>query len=83
MRTSMYHVLDVLQYMNSLYGVVDKPQHQIIPREDIDTIFYGIPELHKIHLDFIQSLQPRMAQWTPETQVADLFKILVSRWHVV
>ena len=66
--------------MNSLLGVVDKPQHQIIPREDIDTIFFGISKLHSIHLDFIQMLEPRMQQWTPDTQVADLFKILVSEY---
>ena len=66
--------------MNSLLGVVDKPLHQIIPKEDIDTIFFGIPTLHKMHLEFIQSLQPRMHAWTSDTQVADLFKILVGRF---
>ena len=64
--------------MNSLIGVVDKPVHQIIPRDDIDVIFFGIPALHNMHLEFIKSLKPRIVSWSSDTQVADLFKILVS-----
>ena len=64
--------------MKSLQGVVDKPLHQVIPKEDIDTIFFGIGELHEMHREFLDTLQPRMTKWTPDTAVADAFKVLVS-----
>ena len=64
--------------MKSLLGVADKPLHQIIPREDIDVIFFGISKLHEMHRDFLETLQSRLAQWSHDTSVADAFKVLVS-----
>ena len=54
----------------------------LIASEDIDTIFCNIPELYRIHCDFICQLEPRVKCWTSKTQIAELFKLLVRNIYI-
>ena len=66
-----------LQYMKSFKAVSNKA-NMVIPDEDIDAIFYRIPELHRIHFSFLRDLEPEVAErWTSESCIAQYFKILV------
>ena len=69
-----------LQYRNS-FQAAEKTAMSVISEEDISVIFFGIADLHQIHQRFIQDLKPRVEHWTMDTQVADVFKLLVSLRH--
>lgn len=45
--------------------------------QQIDTIFFKVPELHEIHKDFYDALLPRVKDWGPQQCVGDLFQKLV------
>ncbi len=63
--------------MQTFRNVIGTAQ-SVLSEEDIDTIFYRIPQLHKIHFDFIKSLEPCVETWNEETKIAEYVKILVS-----
>ncbi|ELU10553.1 hypothetical protein CAPTEDRAFT_194022, partial [Capitella teleta] len=68
--------LDILmQYMQTFKNVADTP-HSVIPAECIDIIFCRIPELHRIHFNFIKELEPKVENWSPTQQIAEHFKLL-------
>jgi len=46
--------------------------------QQIETIFFKVPELHEIHKDFYDGLLPRVQQWSHHQCVGDLFQKLVS-----
>uniref|UniRef100_A0A8C2KWM8 Si:dkey-91m11.5 n=1 Tax=Cyprinus carpio TaxID=7962 RepID=A0A8C2KWM8_CYPCA len=46
--------------------------------QQIETIFFKVPELHEIHKDFYDGLLPRVQQWSHRQCVGDLFQKLVS-----
>ena len=60
------------------FRAVAGTEHEVIPAEDIDMIFYKIPDLHRVHSDFIRDLQPIVDKWTQDSCIAPQFKILVS-----
>jgi hypothetical protein len=62
--------------MQTFKNVQNTPQ-SVITSEDIDIIFYKIPELHRIHFNFIKNLEPKLEKWTGEEEIAENFKILV------
>uniref|UniRef100_A0A665WR71 Breakpoint cluster region protein-like n=1 Tax=Echeneis naucrates TaxID=173247 RepID=A0A665WR71_ECHNA len=44
--------------------------------QQIETIFFKVPELHEIHKDFYDSLLPRAQDWSLQQCVGDLFQKL-------
>uniref|UniRef100_A0AAQ4S3Z5 Uncharacterized protein n=1 Tax=Gasterosteus aculeatus aculeatus TaxID=481459 RepID=A0AAQ4S3Z5_GASAC len=50
--------------------------------QQIDTIFFKVPELHEIHKDFYDALLPRVKDWGPQQCVGDLFQKLASQLGV-
>ncbi len=65
------------QYMRSFHAAATTSQPVLTP-EDIDSIFYKIPELHAVHTTFIHQLQPKIQKWGPEQEVANAFKVMVG-----
>uniref|UniRef100_A0A671KNS7 Uncharacterized protein n=1 Tax=Sinocyclocheilus anshuiensis TaxID=1608454 RepID=A0A671KNS7_9TELE len=47
--------------------------------QQIETIFFKVPELHEIHKDFYDGLLPRVQQWSHRQCVGDLFQKLASQ----
>ncbi|KAM7391467.1 hypothetical protein PAMP_022156 [Pampus punctatissimus] len=50
--------------------------------QQIETIFFKVPELHEIHKDFYDALLPRVQDWTYQQCVGDLFQKLASQLGV-
>ncbi|XP_059359482.1 breakpoint cluster region protein-like [Carassius carassius] len=50
--------------------------------QQIETIFFKVPELHEIHKDFYDGLLPRVQQWSNHQCVGDLFQKLASQLGV-
>ena len=67
----------LLQYMRSFRAAATTSQ-PVLALEDIDTIFYKIPDLYDVHVSFIQHLKPKIKSWNPEQEVANAFKVMVS-----
>uniref|UniRef100_A0A8C9YJ69 BCR activator of RhoGEF and GTPase n=1 Tax=Sander lucioperca TaxID=283035 RepID=A0A8C9YJ69_SANLU len=44
--------------------------------QQIETIFFNVPELHEIHKDFFDALLPRVQDWGHQQCVGDLFQKL-------
>ena len=66
----------MLQYQKTFKAVVGT-QTQVISKEDIEAIFSKIPDLHKIHYQFIYELEPRIAAWNDKQCIADIYKVMV------
>lgn len=49
----------------------------VLSLQQIETIFFKVPELHEIHKDFYDGLLPRVQAWSPQQSVGDLFQKLV------
>lgn len=49
----------------------------MLSTQEIETIFFKIPELYEIHKDFYDALLPRVHDWTNQQCVGDLFQKLV------
>ena len=65
------------QYMQTFKNVQNTPQ-SVLASEDIEVIFCKIPELHRMHFNFINNMEPKLENWTGEEEIAENFKILVS-----
>uniref|UniRef100_H2S1P0 BCR activator of RhoGEF and GTPase n=1 Tax=Takifugu rubripes TaxID=31033 RepID=H2S1P0_TAKRU len=50
--------------------------------QQIETIFFKVPELHEIHKDFYDGLLPRVQDWGHQQCVGDLFQKLASQLGV-
>uniref|UniRef100_A0A3Q3A1N2 BCR activator of RhoGEF and GTPase n=1 Tax=Kryptolebias marmoratus TaxID=37003 RepID=A0A3Q3A1N2_KRYMA len=50
--------------------------------QQIETIFFKVPELHEIHKDFYDALLPRIQDWSHQQCVGDLFQKLASQLGV-
>uniref|UniRef100_A0A667XPN8 BCR activator of RhoGEF and GTPase n=1 Tax=Myripristis murdjan TaxID=586833 RepID=A0A667XPN8_9TELE len=50
--------------------------------QQIETIFFKVPELHEIHKDFYDALLPRVQDWSYQQCVGDLFQKLASQLGV-
>lgn len=46
--------------------------------QQIETIFFKVPELYEIHKEFYDGLLPRVQQWSHHQRVGDLFQKLVG-----
>ncbi|XP_016118034.1 breakpoint cluster region protein-like [Sinocyclocheilus grahami] len=51
--------------------------------QQIETIFFKVPELHEIHKDFYDGLLPRVQQWSHSQCVGDLFQKLSNDAHIL
>lgn len=49
----------------------------VLSLQQIETIFFKVPELHEIHKDFYDGLLPRVQAWSSQQSVGDLFQKLV------
>ena len=49
----------------------------VLTSQQIETIFFKVPELYEIHKDFYDGLLPRVQQWDRQQRVGDLFQKLV------
>ena len=49
----------------------------VLTSQQIETIFFKVPELYEIHKDFYNGLLPRVRQWGHQQRVGDLFQKLV------
>ena len=65
------------KYMQTFNGLVANSRQPVISQSDIDTIFFKIPDLHKIHSEFLQLLKPKVDQWSAEQEIAEPFNNLV------
>lgn len=68
--------------MQTFRNLLGTPQ-TVIATTDIDVIFYGIAELHKAHKFFVRELEPIVANWSPDQQIANIFKNLVRKIDVL
>lgn len=50
----------------------------VLSLQQIETIFFKVPELHQIHKDFYDGLLPRVQAWSQQQSVGDLFQKLVG-----
>lgn len=50
----------------------------VLTVQQIETIFFKVPELYEIHKEFYDSLLPRVQQWSHHQCVGDLFQKQVS-----
>lgn len=50
----------------------------VLSSQQIETIFFKVPELYEIHKEFYDGLFPRVQQWSHQQRVGDLFQKLVS-----
>lgn len=51
----------------------------VLTVQQIETIFFKVPELYEIHKEFYDSLLPRVQQWSHHQRVGDLFQKQVSK----
>ena len=78
----------MLQYMKAMKVTLTTP-NPVIPKEDFDTIFYKIPELHDLHFTFHENLKRQVEVWVSKgagegdardgVTVGHPFKMLASR----
>uniref|UniRef100_A0A8C5AD09 Uncharacterized protein n=1 Tax=Gadus morhua TaxID=8049 RepID=A0A8C5AD09_GADMO len=54
----------------------------MLSTQQIETIFFKVPELHQIHKDFYDALLPRVQDWSSQRCVGDLFQRLANQLGV-
>ncbi|XP_042335491.1 LOW QUALITY PROTEIN: breakpoint cluster region protein [Sceloporus undulatus] len=54
----------------------------VLTSQQIETIFFKVPELYEIHKDFYDALLPRVQRWNHQQRVGDLFQKLASQLGV-
>ncbi|XP_030625730.1 breakpoint cluster region protein isoform X2 [Chanos chanos] len=54
----------------------------VLTMQQIETIFFKVPQLFEIHKDFYDGLLPRVQQWSHNQRVGDLFQKLASQLGV-
>ncbi|KAJ8681300.1 hypothetical protein QAD02_017087 [Eretmocerus hayati] len=71
--------LDVMiQYMKAINATVNTSQ-PVISQEDFNTIFYKIPDLHKLHQEFLDDLRKKLDTWDNKTTIGEQFKVMASK----
>uniref|UniRef100_A0A3P9PQJ0 BCR activator of RhoGEF and GTPase n=1 Tax=Poecilia reticulata TaxID=8081 RepID=A0A3P9PQJ0_POERE len=74
--TYLSHLEALLIPMKPLKAAATTSQPMLTIQE-IETIFFNVPELHEIHKDFYDALLPRVQDWSHQQCVGDLFQKLV------
>ncbi|XP_051951066.1 breakpoint cluster region protein-like [Xyrauchen texanus] len=79
--TYLSHLEALLLPMKPLKAAATTSQ-PMLTLQQIETIFFKVPELHEIHKDFFDGLLPRVQQWSHRQCVGDLFQKLASQLGV-
>uniref|UniRef100_A0A663EB51 BCR activator of RhoGEF and GTPase n=1 Tax=Aquila chrysaetos chrysaetos TaxID=223781 RepID=A0A663EB51_AQUCH len=76
--TYLSHLEALLLPMKPLKAAATTSQ-PVLTSQQIETIFFKVPELYEIHKEFYDGLFPRVQQWSHQQRVGDLFQKLVSQ----
>ncbi|XP_077600473.1 breakpoint cluster region protein-like isoform X1 [Stigmatopora nigra] len=79
--TYLNHLEALLIPMKPLRAAATTSQ-PMLSIQQIETIFFKVPELHEIHKDFYDALLPRVQDWSIQQCVGDLFQKLASQLGV-
>ncbi|XP_053726219.1 PH_BCR_vertebrate and RhoGAP_Bcr domain-containing protein isoform X1 [Synchiropus splendidus] len=79
--TYLSHLEALLIPMKPLRAAATTSQ-PMLTIQQIETIFFKVPELHEIHKDFYDALLPRAQNWSHQQCVGDLFQKLASQLGV-
>ncbi|XP_072770364.1 breakpoint cluster region protein-like [Nerophis lumbriciformis] len=79
--TYLNHLEALLIPMKPLRAAATTSQ-PMLTNQQIETIFFKVPELHEIHKDFYDALLPRIQDWSYQQCVGDLFQRLASQLGV-
>ncbi|XP_072863057.1 breakpoint cluster region protein isoform X1 [Chlorocebus sabaeus] len=79
--TYLSHLEALLLPMKPLKAAATTSQ-PVLTSQQIETIFFKVPELYEIHKDFYDGLFPRVQQWSHQQRVGDLFQKLASQLGV-
>ncbi|XP_045891247.1 PH_BCR_vertebrate and RhoGAP_Bcr domain-containing protein isoform X1 [Micropterus dolomieu] len=79
--TYLSHLEALLIPMKPLRAAATTSQ-PMLSIQQIETIFFKVPELHEIHKDFYDALLPRVQDWGHQQCVGDLFQKLASQLGV-
>ncbi|KAL7983183.1 hypothetical protein Chor_000045 [Crotalus horridus] len=79
--TYLGHLEALLLPMKPLKAAATTSQ-PVLTSQQIETIFFKVPELYEIHKDFYDGLFPRVHQWSHQQRVGDLFQKLASQLGV-
>lgn len=61
------------QYMKAIQATIGTSQ-PIVTESELKTIFYKIPELYSLHVNFLEGLKRYMQHW--DTKIGDSFKTM-------
>uniref|UniRef100_A0A8C3CSF5 BCR activator of RhoGEF and GTPase n=1 Tax=Cairina moschata TaxID=8855 RepID=A0A8C3CSF5_CAIMO len=73
--TYLSHLEALLLPMKPLKAAATTSQ-PVLTSQQIETIFFKVPELYEIHKEFYDGLFPRVQQWSHQQRVGDLFQKL-------
>ncbi|XP_048876874.1 LOW QUALITY PROTEIN: breakpoint cluster region protein-like [Brienomyrus brachyistius] len=76
--TYLSHLEALLLPMKPLKAAATTSQ-PVLTIQQIETIFFKVPELYEIHREFYDGLLPRVQQWNHHQRVGDLFQKLASQ----
>ncbi|KAM6930828.1 breakpoint cluster region protein [Xenentodon cancila] len=79
--TYLNHLEALLIPMKPLRAAATTSQ-PMLTFQQVETIFFKVPELHEIHKDFYDALLPRVQEWSHQQCVGDLFQKLASQLGV-
>ncbi|XP_007451105.1 PREDICTED: breakpoint cluster region protein isoform X1 [Lipotes vexillifer] len=79
--TYLSHLEALLLPMKPLKAAATTSQ-PVLTSQQIETIFFKVPELYEIHKEFYDGLLPRLQQWSHQQRVGDLFQKLASQLGV-
>ncbi|KAK7800420.1 hypothetical protein U0070_009996 [Myodes glareolus] len=79
--TYLGHLEALLLPMKPLKAAATTSQ-PVLTSQQIETIFFKVPELYEIHKEFYDGLFPRVQQWSHQQRVGDLFQKLASQLGV-
>lgn len=71
----------LVQYMKAMKATLGTSQ-PVILEQDLNTVFYKIPDLHRLHQAFLEGLQKRSLNWDGRLTIGDHFKIMASNINV-
>lgn len=69
-------VLDSLINYKQMFKNFAGTPNVVVTLTEVETIFYRVSDLHKIHYQFVRDLEPIVLKWSSEQRVAEIFKVL-------
>jgi len=66
----------LLDYMRAMKATLETSQ-PVITEQELNTVFYKVPDLHRLHQAFLDGLQRRSVNWDGRLTIGDHFKIMV------